>query len=105
MAFSQYITLLPNRDAPATASLFGETPPPLQLPSTPEAADQWMQLQAAYSKAENLVHPDIHFSYPVVTKKPGTPPSVSIILRNGGNLSNSFLMATYMTGCNSSALK
>ena len=74
LAFSQYITLLPNRDAPATASLFGETPPPLQLPSTPEAADQWMQLQAAYSKAENLVHPDIHFSYPVVTKKSGTPP-------------------------------
>jgi DNA polymerase-3 subunit delta' len=33
-----------------------------------------MQLQAAYSKAENLVHPDIHFSYPVVTKKSGTPP-------------------------------
>jgi DNA polymerase-3 subunit delta' len=25
-------------------------------------------------KAEKLVHPDIHFSYPVVTKKPGSPP-------------------------------
>jgi DNA polymerase-3 subunit delta' len=25
-------------------------------------------------KANQLVHPDIHFSYPVVTKKPGTPP-------------------------------
>ena len=25
-------------------------------------------------KAQQLVHPDIHFSYPVVTKKPGTPP-------------------------------
>lgn len=26
------------------------------------------------SKAEQMVHPDIHFSYPVVTKKSGTPP-------------------------------
>jgi DNA polymerase-3 subunit delta' len=25
-------------------------------------------------KAQQFVHPDIHFSYPVVTKKPGTPP-------------------------------
>ena len=25
-------------------------------------------------KAEQLIHPDIHFSYPVVTKKSGTPP-------------------------------
>ena len=25
-------------------------------------------------KSQQLVHPDIHFSYPVVTKKPGTPP-------------------------------
>lgn len=25
-------------------------------------------------KAAQLIHPDIHFSYPVVTKKPGTPP-------------------------------
>jgi DNA polymerase-3 subunit delta' len=29
---------------------------------------------AACVKAQQLVHPDIHFSYPVVTKKAGTPP-------------------------------
>jgi len=29
---------------------------------------------AACIKAKQLIHPDIHFSYPVVTKKPGTPP-------------------------------
>ncbi|HRO71366.1 MAG TPA: hypothetical protein PK951_13345, partial [Chitinophagaceae bacterium] len=29
---------------------------------------------SACTKAAQLVHPDIHFSYPVVTKKPGTPP-------------------------------
>src|SRR5258706_10422492 len=28
----------------------------------------------ACTKAKQFVHPDIHFSYPVVTKKPGTPP-------------------------------
>jgi len=28
----------------------------------------------ACSKANKLIHPDIHFSYPVVTKKSGTPP-------------------------------
>ena len=74
LAFSQYITLLPNRDAPAANSLFGDAPQPIQLPSTADAADQWMQQHPAFSKAYNLVHPDIHFSYPVVTKKAGTPP-------------------------------
>lgn len=29
---------------------------------------------AACTKAQQLIHPDIHFSYPVVTKKAGTPP-------------------------------
>lgn len=76
MAFAQYISLLPNQNnpAPAEASLFGEATPEVKLPDTPDAADAWMQQQAAFSKAENLVHPDIHFSYPVVTKKAGSPP-------------------------------
>ncbi|ANE52033.1 ATP-binding protein [Flavisolibacter tropicus] len=76
MAFAQYISLIPNQNstAPAEASLFGEAVPEVKLPDTPEAADAWMQQQAAFSKTENLVHPDIHFSYPVVTKKAGTPP-------------------------------
>jgi len=76
MAFAQYISLLPNQNnpAPVEASLFGEAAPEVKLPDTPEAADTWMQQQAAFSKAENLVHPDIHFSYPVVTKKAGSPP-------------------------------
>src|SRR6185436_7781837 len=29
---------------------------------------------AACIKANQLIHPDIHFSFPVITKKPGTPP-------------------------------
>jgi DNA polymerase-3 subunit delta' len=46
----------------------------MKLPSTPEEADAWMARQESFHKAEDLVHPDIHYSYPVVTKKAGTPP-------------------------------
>jgi DNA polymerase-3 subunit delta' len=72
-AFAQYVSLLPDRNQPQEASLFGE-PVELKLPSTSDEADAWMLKQPSYSKAEQLVHPDIHFSYPVVTKKSGTPP-------------------------------
>jgi len=44
------------------------------LPVTGAEADAWMQRQESFSKAQALVHPDIHFSYPVITKKSGTPP-------------------------------
>jgi DNA polymerase-3 subunit delta' len=33
-----------------------------------------MNKQPSFSKAEGMVHPDIHYSFPVVTKKSGTPP-------------------------------
>lgn len=72
MAFAQYVSLVPNQAASET-SLFGE-PVEIKMPSTPAEADAWMQKQPSFSKAEQLVHPDIHYSYPVVTKKTGTPP-------------------------------
>jgi DNA polymerase III subunit delta' len=72
MAFAQFVSLLPNKSA-QESSLFGE-PVEERLPSTPDEADAWMQKQPSFGKAEQLVHPDIHFSYPVVTKKPGSPP-------------------------------
>jgi DNA polymerase-3 subunit delta' len=74
MAFAQYISLLPNHNQSQEASLFAEATPELKLPSTPEEADDWMLQQPSYSKAAQLVHPDIHYSYPVITKKAGTPP-------------------------------
>lgn len=67
MAFAQYVSLLPNKDGSSEASLFGE-PVEVKLPSTPEDADAWIKKQPSYSKAEQLVHPDIHFSYPVIKK-------------------------------------
>src|SRR5690242_19367009 len=72
MAFAEYVSLLPSK-APEESSLFGE-PVEVKLPSTPNEADAWTQKQSSFSKAEQLVHPDIHFSYPVVTKKTGSPP-------------------------------
>jgi DNA polymerase-3 subunit delta' len=73
MALAQYVALLPNQNKPQETSLFGE-PVEVKLPSTAEEADAWMQKQSSFSMAHQLVHPDIHYSYPVVTKKPGTPP-------------------------------
>lgn len=74
LAFAQYISLLPtNNPSSGEVSLFGD-PVEVKLPSTPDEADAWMQKQASFTKADQMVHPDIHYSYPVVTKKAGTPP-------------------------------
>lgn len=67
VAFAQYVSLLPNKNQSSEASLFGE-PVEIKLPSTSEEADAWMQKQPSYGKAEQLVHPDIHFSYPVIKR-------------------------------------
>ena len=68
IAFSQYIALLPDLDAPTGSSLFDE-PVEIKLPGNPTEADAWMQKQSSFGKANDLVHPDIHFTYPVITKK------------------------------------
>ena len=36
--------------------------------------DDETQKHPSYSKIKGMVHPDIHFTYPVITKKAGTPP-------------------------------
>ena len=75
LAFSQYVSLLPLRNQPnlPEASLF-EAGIEWKLPATATEADAWMQNQPSFGKAHGLVHPDIHYSYPVVTKKAGSPP-------------------------------
>ncbi len=72
LAFAQYVSLLP-RGQEATADLFG-APVEKHIPLSLTDADNWMQQQPSFSKAAQLVHPDIHFSYPVITKKPGAQP-------------------------------
>ena len=76
MAFANYVSLLPttlNASAQNEAALFGE-PVEVKLPATADEADAWMQKQASFTKAAAMVHPDIHYAYPVVTKKAGSPP-------------------------------
>jgi DNA polymerase-3 subunit delta' len=55
----------------AGPSLFGDEPTPTPAVTTYKEP---CGTCAACTKAQQLVHPDIHFAYPVVTKKPGTPP-------------------------------
>jgi DNA polymerase III subunit delta' len=81
LAFAQYVSLLPDEtpseNSLANGSLFGEDPPEANKfagSTNPEEADAWILLQPAYSKASNLLHPDIHFSYPVIPKKSGDKP-------------------------------
>ncbi len=79
LTFAQYVGTTGQAAVnAAAASLFGNEPAisekSIALPASVPAADEWMQKQPAYSKLKDFVHPDIHFSYPVVTKKSGTPP-------------------------------
>ncbi|MDQ6761883.1 MAG: hypothetical protein M3015_04550 [Bacteroidota bacterium] len=82
LAFAQYIVCnsaksQPPAGAAATLDLF-ETPAPKKVPAnipdngTP--AFDSCGICPACIKAEKFSHPDIHFSFPVIPKKSGTPP-------------------------------
>lgn len=75
LAFAQYITCEKvqgkNTAAPAGPSLFGEPEPQA---SNPKPQSDSCGVCPACLKAQQLVHPDIHFSYPTVTKKAGEKP-------------------------------
>lgn len=75
IAFAQYIVCEKanprKQNASATASLFGE-PEPETLNLKP--LNDSCGVCPACLKAQELVHPDIHFSYPTVTKKAGEKP-------------------------------
>jgi len=69
LAFAQYIVCKPQ-------------PPEVDLFASPEPKTENPQLKttdscgvcAACKKANELIHPDIHFSYPVIPRKPGDKP-------------------------------
>jgi len=74
IAFAQYLVALPSSaNAGQTPDLFGntETAPASQdgIP-TPEAIFN----TPAYQRAVQLLHPDLHFSYPVIPRKSGDKP-------------------------------
>jgi DNA polymerase III subunit delta' len=88
MAFAQYITCeringksaIGNRQSAIEPSLFGEPEPqttnhkPQTTNHKPQTINDSCGQCPACKKATALIHPDIHFSYPVITKKPGEKP-------------------------------
>jgi len=67
VAFAQYIVSIPSQTT-ATADLFGAPAEPISQPFyTPE---QIADLPA-YHRASQLMHPDLHFSFPTIIEKPG----------------------------------
>ena len=77
LAFAQYITCdaVNGRQAtkPAEPSLFGEPEPPTTNPKQQTTNDS-CGICPACKKAAEFIHPDIHFSYPVIPSKPGDKP-------------------------------
>ena len=72
LAFAQYVVSLPQ-PSPVVEDLFGgmtalEAVPSFIHPDKIEA-------QSAFQRAEQLIHPDLHFSYPVIPRKPGDKPT------------------------------
>ena len=70
LAFAQYIVCKP---LPPEVDLFAAEPQTTNnQPQTKE--NDSCGICPACKKANELIHPDIHFSYPVITKKPGEKP-------------------------------
>ena len=73
LAFAQYIVCNAAKNKNINqSSLFGETEDPLTK-KTIETFDSCGKCPSCI-KAQQFIHPDIHFSFPVVPQKSGTPP-------------------------------
>ncbi|MDE3235704.1 MAG: hypothetical protein KGO81_07100 [Bacteroidota bacterium] len=71
LAFAQYVVSQPQA-APVVEDLFGGF---TALEVTPSfISPDEIQSQPAFQRAEQLIHPDLHFSYPVIPKKSGDKP-------------------------------
>ena len=71
IAFAQYIVSTPTAKAQPSMDLFGAAPEPV-APAFVHP-DEVNNLPA-FARANDLVHPDLHFSYPVIPKKSGDKP-------------------------------
>ena len=70
IAFAQYIVSIPNDNTDALGGdLFGAAPEPTE--KKVYSPDEIAELPA-YHRASQLMHPDLHFSFPSITEKPGT---------------------------------
>ncbi|MGZ8556799.1 MAG: DNA polymerase III subunit [Chitinophagaceae bacterium] len=75
LSFAQYVvceTVNGKSQHNLGPSLFGDEP--ISLLSSHHLLTDTCGICPSCIKSTQLVHPDIHFSYPVVTKKAGTPP-------------------------------
>lgn len=72
MAFAQYIVSLPE-DAPIVEDLFGGMT--ALAPSMGFIHPNQIANQPAFSRASQLIHPDLHFTFPVIPKKPTEKPT------------------------------
>lgn len=74
LAFAQYIVCEKvnprSANMQAGTSLFGDEEPAMQRTKLPDSCG----LCPACQKSAQQAHPDVHFSYPTVTKKPGEAP-------------------------------
>ena len=71
LAFAQYIVSLPP-DAQVVEDLFGGMT--ALAPSSRFIHPDKIAEEPSFQRAAQLIHPDLHFSYPVITKKPGEKP-------------------------------
>ena len=69
--FAQFVVSQPADSAPV-ADLFGGFTPIEAGPAYKSPAD--LAEDPSYLRAAKLLHPDLHFSYPVISKKPGEKP-------------------------------
>ncbi|MGB8193400.1 MAG: hypothetical protein WCF67_15825 [Chitinophagaceae bacterium] len=71
LAFAQYIVSQPTVRSQPTIDFFGNA----EVPAAPAFVhpDQASSLPS-FVRANELVHPDLHFSYPVIPRKPGDKP-------------------------------
>jgi DNA polymerase-3 subunit delta' len=74
IAFAQYIVCVSAKLSKKSGpGLVGEIPA-LPLNGKPESVKDSCGICPACIKANQLIHPDVHFSFPVITKKPGEVP-------------------------------
>lgn len=83
MAFANYVSLYYTATKPS-ANLFGEAETTTTLTTntstqtTPNEADDYIMQHQAYSKISGMQHPDIHYTYPIITKKNTDKPLSSL---------------------------
>ena len=74
LAFAQYVVCekvnIRGAVAPSGPSLFGEAEPAAEPLLLSDACGECASCQ----KAQQMMHPDIHYSYPVIPRKPGDKP-------------------------------